>query len=1271
MDDWKAGYNLLDHVGMIQVIQNPQNCLDCIHQFIKKHTTEKQFRNIIMLGLTHHFKNSSNFQLVSHFRQFNNFHQVLHSNQTAPSSSSSPTTITKTTKTTNTRTITTACSPLSQMETDTQDSTSEPADSTTCFLIDTEKDKDKDKDENKEKETQNEKGQETLTTLTTTATPVTTSRVKNVENMIISTPITKKVLNVEDLFHNVMQFLDFQSLLKCSQVNRQWLFDSYHPSSICYMNTNDLWRGYCKDYDGSCRQLKSNTLDAQITECLMRRGFLTVSRFKEITHLDVYPWPNTTDKSMNNLLKLKKLENLKMCLPHCTKTRLNNYLSQSSKNTLINLIKNNCCTLKNLTITHPKFLDVIKYPQCQITQFIISGLKYLHFENLTQLCLDRVHLDAFFVSMTKFNSNNNNNSNSIEKTRRKRKTRRTFATLSRPPPRPPRRGQERIRNWLDDMFGMSDSNLSDDSDNSNRNNNNNNNHYNYNYNDLYNYDDSNSNSNSNSNYNDSDYDDVNSENSISSSNSFNSFDMLNRPLDYRFNYIPQALRSMRRLIDDTRNGSNNNNNNNNNNYSYYCSKYKNKNKNKNKSINERRNNCRNNYRVNRLETLMITRCELGFYFWDDISSDECGINLSTIKNLVLDSNCITSLCKHYFGRFMQKLKNLQFFECTDFDAFGSFGPISTRHKTLLTQSIEHLLINVCQENQISKIVVDIDGDILHCRTNNKQYESENKNANSNTDNDNDNESDENQSESQSQSQSQRQGDYDESDDSVDGIDDGGDCDINYNRDWKDGFNLGNLEDVTLNFASDLDSKDRGTIDWQSIINLISNGDARKSKQHCNSNNIETLANGGLDSENGNQSYGQSGDINSSYGSVMTGGGVDGGSGDGGDGGGRMVRVVAKRRPRNVSGVGGTGTAGSVAARRCGGRVSKKKVKYRDNNLRDVMKLGNKENKMLKEEVDEKEMDNEEIIMDKKKEREKELEEEEMVHVSKLSKLTICNMKVLKQDEHDQLFECLSKINFDNLSGLRFEPFGQFHEMYGLVGAMKRMNDIIINYPKYPKIEYLKFVTVIDFMFVNSFMDYYNSLPCCSNGVKKIKLQNSSSDELKSYTPHFTVCDELHLNTMIDILSTWFSKINNSNNSNSYNNTNNNNNNNNNSNGVEMILEFVIPSIVDSVRTDAGFSYLIATNLLNKLPNIPEKAKKAHQEILERDFSPPRYGQSDGNSAIARKFEMTIGKGCVEMTVKYPFAWCASSICHPYVQSIGKVKDWGHQACWIFTIRISL
>ena len=47
----------------------------------------------------------------------------------------------------------------------------------------------------------------------------------------------KDVLNTQQLNCKIFSFLDLESLMQCSVVCVNWLFDSYHPSSIGYLNT--------------------------------------------------------------------------------------------------------------------------------------------------------------------------------------------------------------------------------------------------------------------------------------------------------------------------------------------------------------------------------------------------------------------------------------------------------------------------------------------------------------------------------------------------------------------------------------------------------------------------------------------------------------------------------------------------------------------------------------------------------------------------------------------------------------------------------------------------------------------------------------------------------------------------------------------------------------------------------------------------------------------------------------------------------------------------
>ena len=61
------------------------------------------------------------------------------------------------------------------------------------------------------------------------------SRQENVQGCFVNL-----VFNIQNLNCEIFQFLDFKSLINCRKVNNQWLYDSYHPSSIYHINTSDI-----------------------------------------------------------------------------------------------------------------------------------------------------------------------------------------------------------------------------------------------------------------------------------------------------------------------------------------------------------------------------------------------------------------------------------------------------------------------------------------------------------------------------------------------------------------------------------------------------------------------------------------------------------------------------------------------------------------------------------------------------------------------------------------------------------------------------------------------------------------------------------------------------------------------------------------------------------------------------------------------------------------------------------------------------------------------
>ena len=103
---------------------------------------------------------------------------------------------------------------------------------------------------------------------------------------------TSKVFSISSLLCKIFQYLNFQSLIKYRLVNTTWLYHSYYPSSVTYLNIGNLF--------------DKNIIDKQnINELL---------RFRNISSIKIQAWKNNSNanKIFSHLTTFNKLR--KICI---------------------------------------------------------------------------------------------------------------------------------------------------------------------------------------------------------------------------------------------------------------------------------------------------------------------------------------------------------------------------------------------------------------------------------------------------------------------------------------------------------------------------------------------------------------------------------------------------------------------------------------------------------------------------------------------------------------------------------------------------------------------------------------------------------------------------------------------------------------------------------------------------------------------------------------------------------------------------------------------
>ena len=200
---------------------------------------------------------------------------------------------------------------------------------------------------------------------------------------------TRNVFSIENLVCSIFSYLDFESLLKCSQVSNQWLYDSYHPMSLTYVETEQLYR-VIDPMDGS--------------EAIANyKCFYNINRCKNVESLKIHPWRNGMDDYFRNFSKFLNISKLEVDFA------IASFVSDIHINTMNQMIEMNKNKLKKLTIrTRIRFFgdEPSTRLQCKFLQSVFLP-------NLVALELTGVTLPGCYLnkqqSIDDFNMNGNIN----------------------------------------------------------------------------------------------------------------------------------------------------------------------------------------------------------------------------------------------------------------------------------------------------------------------------------------------------------------------------------------------------------------------------------------------------------------------------------------------------------------------------------------------------------------------------------------------------------------------------------------------------------------------------------------------------------------------------------------------------------------------------------------------------------------------------------------------------------------------------------------------
>ena len=141
-----------------------------------------------------------------------------------------------------------------------------------------------------------------------------------------------ETFDIQEVVCKIFQFLDFQSLIQCRKVNRQWMKDSYQPLSIYHVNTCNLFGSTYEDGYGA--------RESHVPH------YRNISAFKSARFVEIHPWSSSrTLKDYFQLLKTQfcKINQLSI-LPPSTRQFAENDVTTNNVNQFVDTIN---CILKN------------------------------------------------------------------------------------------------------------------------------------------------------------------------------------------------------------------------------------------------------------------------------------------------------------------------------------------------------------------------------------------------------------------------------------------------------------------------------------------------------------------------------------------------------------------------------------------------------------------------------------------------------------------------------------------------------------------------------------------------------------------------------------------------------------------------------------------------------------------------------------------------------------------------------------------------------------
>ena len=236
------------------------------------------------------------------------------------------------------------------------------------------------------------------------------------------------VFRIQNLMCSIFSYLDFQSLLKCSHVNQNWLYDSYCPMSTAFISTKNMYkenRHNIKLFNVNVRQLPTRPHDHydyhHPTEKVSYQCFHNINRFKNVSSLQIsYLPPNCKlDRYFRNLEKFRNISKLYLetDLDHDRQLEILSTVIENNKNklktlTIYTISRQNiskCTFLQSIFLSHLTTLRIIgmnvqalkllsQSPSTDLELETSVNVSFNNFDNskLQHVVFDSCHLDIEF-----------------------------------------------------------------------------------------------------------------------------------------------------------------------------------------------------------------------------------------------------------------------------------------------------------------------------------------------------------------------------------------------------------------------------------------------------------------------------------------------------------------------------------------------------------------------------------------------------------------------------------------------------------------------------------------------------------------------------------------------------------------------------------------------------------------------------------------------------------------------------------------------------------